>query len=91
MTADVTIIRYLGPIIADVASGRRRPDDVMACIQRWASDMACREMVAIRTNDGSGEAMIRAIRARGMYLAVLSLGVRLEHLQTGQQVDHPVG
>jgi hypothetical protein len=91
MTADVTIIRYLGPIIADVASGCRRPDDVMACIQRWALDMACREMVAIQTIDGPGDAMIRAIRARGMYLAVLSLGVRLEHLQAGQQVNHPVG
>jgi hypothetical protein len=32
MTADVTIIQYLGPIIADVAAMRRRSDDVMACI-----------------------------------------------------------
>jgi hypothetical protein len=67
MTADVTIIRYLGPIIADVAAMRRRSDDVMACIQRWALDMACREMVAIHTIDGSADAMIRAIRARGRY------------------------
>jgi hypothetical protein len=89
MTADVDVTASLGAIIHDVAEGRVELGALLACIERWAVDMEGRERAAVQSNDGTGEALMRAIRARGMYLAVLSLNVRLELLQAGKQIDDP--
>jgi hypothetical protein len=84
MNPHTNVTNALGATIADVAAGRLSVDAVLACVERWASDMACRERAAIPTSLRTGEALILAIRGRGMHLAVLSLGVRLDLLRAGK-------
>jgi hypothetical protein len=84
MNASVDIAPTLGAAIHHVAEGHLSLSALLDTVERWALDMAQRQHTAVQANTGQGQAMITAIRARGMYLAVLSLQVRLELLLEGR-------
>jgi hypothetical protein len=86
MNTSVDIASTLGTAIHNVAEGQLGLSQLLDTVERWALDMAQRQHTAAATNTGQGQAMITAIRARGMYLAVLSLQVRLELLLEGKTI-----
>lgn len=89
MNGHVTVTPALRRLLTEVASGSRSVDGILETIERWEADMAGRERAAIRANEGTGESLMIAVRARGMYLAALSLGVRLELLLEGTTLETP--
>ncbi len=89
MNAPVTVTPALRTLLHQVATGSRSVDGILDTIATWEADMEERERVAIRANQGNGEGVIMATRARGMHLAVLSLGVRLELLLEGKTLGEP--
>ena len=87
MNGKLNVTATLGTVFHDVAEGRVKLGDVLECLQRWETDMAEREIAAIKANQGNREGVLMATRARGMHLAVLSLGVRLELLLEGKHLE----
>lgn len=89
MTARINVTESLGAVIHDVAEGRLEFGALLEVIQNWETDMAARERTAIRSNQTTGADVLMATRARGMHLAVLALGVRLELLLEGTNLGEP--
>ena len=87
MNARVNVTSALGTAVHDVAEGRLRLGDLLAVIHNWETDMENREREAIRANQEAGDGVLMATRARGMHLAVLALGVRLEMLIEGTSLS----
>lgn len=89
MNGRISATSSLGTAILDVAEGRLRLGDLLEVCRQWEADMEAREREAIRANQESGEGVLMATRARGMHLAVLALGVRLEMLIEGTSLSAP--
>ena len=90
MNGHVSVTPSLGRLITQVVDGSRSLNSVLETVERWETDMESRERAAIRANEGTGETVIMAVRARGMHLAALSLGVRLELLLEGTDLQTPI-
>lgn len=89
MNGGLNVVSTLGTAIHQVAEGRLRLGDLLEAVQRWEADMESREREAIKANQGTRDGVLIATRARGMHLAALSLGVRLELLLEGKNLGDP--
>lgn len=89
MNAPVTVTPALRSLLHQVATGSRSVDGILDTIATWEADMEERERVAIQATKEDGGYVLMATRARGMHLAVLSLGVRLELLLEGKTLGEP--
>lgn len=89
MNGKLNVTSTLGTAIHEMAEGSIRVGDLLECVSRWEADMESREREAIRANEGTRDGVLLATRARGMHLAVLSLGVRLELLLEGKNLSEP--
>ena len=89
MNGKLNVTSTLGTCLHDVAEGRLQLGEFLEVVQRWEADMESREREAIRANEGTKDGVLLATRARGMHLAVLSLGVRLELLLEGTNLSEP--
>ena len=87
MNARINVASALGTAVHEVAEGRLRLGDLLEVIRNWETDMEGREREAIRANQEAGDGVLMATRARGMHLAVLALGVRLEMLIEGTSLS----
>jgi hypothetical protein len=90
MTGRINVTEALGTIIHDVADGRIQLSEVLETIKTWENDMDARTMVSTHSASKVTRVDAMALRARGMHLAVLSLGVRLELLLHGATLHDPV-
>lgn len=91
MNGKLSVTTTLGTAIHQVAHGRVRLGDLLEAVQRWEADMESREREAIKANEGTRDGVLIATRARGMHLAALSLGVRLELLLEGKNLTDYAG
>ena len=79
-TNDLDVTRHLVDLITAVADGRIELSKLVAVVDNWQTDLSYRGKNAWVASHDVTPTTQSTLRARGGYLAVLSLAVRLEAL-----------